>query len=41
MIAEAAGMLYVEDRCLAIEQRRLGLSAPVRRAATSDPRDAA
>jgi len=39
-IAEAAGMLYVEDRCLAIEQRRLGLSAPVRPDATSDPRDA-
>jgi predicted CoA-binding protein len=27
-IAEGAGMLYVEDRCLIIEQRRLGLSAP-------------
>jgi uncharacterized protein len=27
-IAEAAGLLYVEDRCLAIEQRRLGLEAP-------------
>ncbi len=27
-IAEDAGMLYVEDRCLIIEQRRLGLSAP-------------
>jgi uncharacterized protein len=27
-IAEAAGMLYVEDRCLAIEQRRLALEAP-------------
>ena len=27
-IAEAAGLLYVEDRCLAVEQRRLGLSAP-------------
>lgn len=27
-IAEAAGLLYVEDRCLAIEQRRLGLRAP-------------
>lgn len=26
--AEAAGLLYVEDRCLAIEQRRLGLDAP-------------
>ncbi len=28
-IAEAAGLLYVEDRCLIIEQRRLGLDAPV------------
>jgi len=27
-IAESAGMLYVEDRCLIIEQRRLGLDAP-------------
>jgi len=27
-IAEAAGLLYVEDRCLIIEQRRLGLRAP-------------
>jgi uncharacterized protein len=27
-IAEEAGLLYVEDRCLAIEQRRLGLQAP-------------
>ena len=27
-IAEAAGLLYVEDRCLIIEQRRLGLDAP-------------
>jgi uncharacterized protein len=27
-IAESAGLLYVEDRCLAIEQRRLGLDAP-------------
>lgn len=27
-IAEDAGLLYVEDRCLAIEIRRLGLSAP-------------
>ena len=25
-IAEAAGLLYVEDRCLVIERRRLGLS---------------
>jgi uncharacterized protein len=29
-IAEGAGLLYVEDRCLAIEQRRLGLEAPAR-----------
>lgn len=29
-IAEAAGLLYVEDRCLIIEQQRLGLSAPRR-----------
>jgi hypothetical protein len=27
-IAADAGLLYVEDRCLIIEQRRLGLSAP-------------
>ena len=27
-IAEDAGLLYVEDRCLIIEQRRLGLTAP-------------
>jgi uncharacterized protein len=27
-IAESAGLLYVEDRCLAIEQRRLGVAAP-------------
>ena len=27
-IAEDAGLLYVENRCLAIEQRRLGLDAP-------------
>jgi predicted CoA-binding protein len=26
-IAESAGLLYVEDRCLIIEQRRLGLRA--------------
>ncbi len=26
--AAAAGLLYVEDRCLAVERRRLGLSAP-------------
>jgi len=30
-IAEEAGLLYVEDRCLIIEQRRLGLQAPSRR----------
>jgi uncharacterized protein len=29
-IAEGAGLLYVEDRCLVIEQRRLGLRAPAR-----------
>ena len=27
-IAEKAGLLYVEDRCLIIEQRRLGVKAP-------------
>jgi predicted CoA-binding protein len=27
-IAEAAGLLYVGDRCLIIEQRRLQLQAP-------------
>jgi predicted CoA-binding protein len=27
-IAEDAGLLYVEDRCLIIEQRRFGLTAP-------------
>ena len=29
-IAQDAGLLYVEDRCLIIEQRRLGLDAPGR-----------
>ncbi|HZZ96319.1 MAG TPA: CoA-binding protein [Jatrophihabitantaceae bacterium] len=29
-IAEDAELLYVEDRCLIIEQRRLGLNAPAR-----------
>jgi predicted CoA-binding protein len=29
-IAEGAGLLYVENRCLIIEQRRLGWSAPRR-----------
>jgi uncharacterized protein len=29
-IAEDAGLLYVEDRCLIIEQRRLGVDAPAR-----------
>jgi uncharacterized protein len=29
-IAEGAGLLYVEDRCLIIEQRRLRLEAPSR-----------
>jgi uncharacterized protein len=28
LIAQSAGLLYVEDRCLIIEQRRLGLDAP-------------
>jgi hypothetical protein len=27
-LARAAGLLYVEDRCLLVEQRRLGLNAP-------------
>jgi hypothetical protein len=27
-IADSAGLLYVEDRCLSIEQQRLGLHAP-------------
>ena len=27
-IAEDAGLLYVENRCLIVEQRRLGLEAP-------------
>jgi hypothetical protein len=27
-IAESHGLLYVEDRCLLVEQRRLGLDAP-------------
>jgi uncharacterized protein len=26
--AESAGLLYVEDRCLAVERRRLGVAAP-------------
>ena len=30
-IAEDAGLLYVENRCLAIERRRLGLTGPVPR----------
>ncbi len=29
-IATDAGLLYVENRCMIIEQRRLGLSAPTR-----------
>ena len=29
-IAESAGLLYVEDRCLIVEQRRLRLDAPSR-----------
>jgi len=31
-IAVRAGLLYVEDRCLIVEQRRLGLNAPGYRA---------
>jgi hypothetical protein len=27
-VAEGAGLLFVEDRCLVIEQRRLGIDAP-------------
>jgi hypothetical protein len=27
-MARQAGLLYVEDRCLLVEQRRLGLTAP-------------
>ena len=27
-IAQDAGLLYVEDRCLSVERRRLGLRAP-------------
>ena len=27
-IAEGSGLLYVEDRCLIIERRRLGLDSP-------------
>jgi uncharacterized protein len=30
-IAERAGLGYVEDRCLSVERRRLGLDAPHRR----------
>jgi uncharacterized protein len=30
-IAKDAGLLYVEDRCMAIERRRLGLRAPAGR----------
>ena len=30
-IAEGAGILYVEDRCIHDERRRLGLDAPFRR----------
>ena len=29
-IAQSAGLLYVENRCLIIEQRRLGVDAPSR-----------
>ena len=30
-IAEGAGLLYMEDRCMLVEQRRLNLQAPARR----------
>lgn len=30
-VAEAAGMLYVEDRCILVEQRRRGWRAPAAR----------
>jgi len=36
-IAGAAGLPYVEDRCMSVEQRRLGLDAP--KAAVADPED--
>lgn len=36
-IAEHAGLLYVEDRCLLVEQRRLGLDAPVPGSSDRDP----
>ncbi len=29
-IAEAAGLLYVENRCLSVEQRRYGFTAPIK-----------
>jgi hypothetical protein len=34
-VAAAAGLLYVENRCMAIEQRRLGMDAP----AAGEPED--
>jgi uncharacterized protein len=36
-IAESAGLLYVEDRCMTVELRRLGLNAP--KAAPAAPED--
>lgn len=39
-IAESAGLLYVENRCLAIEQRRLGVTAPRSRPAAEGDSDA-
>jgi len=39
-IAEGAGLLYVEDRCMAIEQRRLGVAAPRSDAPLDGDRDA-
>jgi uncharacterized protein len=39
-VAEGAGLLYVEDRCMAIEQRRLGVAAPRSRPAREGDGDA-
>jgi uncharacterized protein len=39
-VAERAGLLYVEDRCMAIEQRRLGVAAPRPRSTTEGDHDA-
>ncbi|HWD24466.1 MAG TPA: CoA-binding protein [Acidimicrobiales bacterium] len=39
-IAESAGLLFVEDRCLIIEQQRLGVRAPLSPAPLSTPHSA-